>query len=90
MLKDNLPAADELRTRCLRPAGLRGAYMNEGHTRRTFAAAIGVPEQCITRLERGHFVHPKKAKKVADHFGLRVTDLIDLDAIANAHGSNPT
>lgn len=58
---------------------LRSAYLNRGFSRRSFADEVGVPEPSIRRLERGLGVHPGRAKKVADYFGLRVTDLLGSD-----------
>ena len=55
---------------------LRSARINEGHSVRSLASDIGIAYNTLLRLERGGAVHPATAKKVADHFGIRVTDLM--------------
>jgi DNA-binding XRE family transcriptional regulator len=59
---------------------LRAAYINRGFSRRGFAEHVDVPEQSLRRLEVGERVHPATAKKVADELGVRVTDLMPLEA----------
>lgn len=54
---------------------LRKARLNAGFSRRRAAQAIGVGEYVLRRLEEGQRVHPAKAKRVADYFGIQVTDL---------------
>ena len=54
---------------------LTAARLNAGHSIRSFAEEIGVPEPTIRRLESGLGIHPKYAKRVADFFGVQVTDL---------------
>lgn len=61
---------------------LRAAYENEGFSRRSFAKHLDVHEHTIRRLEQRRGVHPANAKKVADHFGLRVTDLMPEEVAA--------
>jgi len=55
------------------------ARLNRGLTQRQLATATGVPYQTIQRLEAGLGCRPANAKKVADHFGVKVTDLLPLD-----------
>lgn len=55
---------------------LATAYLNAGYSRRGFAREVGVAEHTVRRLEDGEGVHPANAKKVADFFGVKVTDLI--------------
>jgi DNA-binding XRE family transcriptional regulator len=45
---------------------------------RGLADAVGVAEQTIRRLEDGEGVHPANSKKVADYFGVKVTDLLPV------------
>jgi transcriptional regulator with XRE-family HTH domain len=59
---------------------LSAARMNRGHSVRSLAAELGVDARTLMRLERGDRVHPAKAKKVADFFGVQVTDLMPPDA----------
>lgn len=57
---------------------LREGYVEAGMSRRAFAASINVPEQTIRRLEAGRGISPANAKRVADHFGVRVADVLGL------------
>jgi predicted transcriptional regulator len=57
---------------------LTTARLNSGHSIRGLATHLGIGEQAIRRLEAGEPVHPATAKKVADFFGVRVTDLMPL------------
>lgn len=53
-------------------------YRNAGFSRRGFAREVGITEPTLRRLEIGAGVHPANAKKVADYFGIKVTDLMPL------------
>lgn len=57
------------------PEQLRDARVNAGYSIRGLARELAVHEQTVRRLERGERVTPGHAKKVADFFGVRVTDL---------------
>lgn len=61
---------------------LTAARLNAGFSIRSLADQIGVPEASIRRLENGEGVHPARAKVVADHFGVRVTDLLPEPTVA--------
>lgn len=61
------------------PPNLTVARLNAGHSIRSLAAALDVPEQSIRRLESGDGVHPANAKKVADWLGCTVTELLPLE-----------
>lgn len=54
---------------------LTQARLDSGHSVPTLAAAVGVPSQAIRRLEAGKAVQPATAKRVADFFDIKVTDL---------------
>lgn len=54
---------------------LTSARLNAGKSIRGLAREIDVPEPSIRRLENGEGVYPATAKKVADYFGVKVTDL---------------
>jgi transcriptional regulator with XRE-family HTH domain len=55
---------------------LKAARLNKGLTVSQLADALdGVDEAAIYRLERGTRISPERAKKVADHFGVKVSDL---------------
>lgn len=54
---------------------LADARVNRGHTIRSLAAELGIDWRTLARIEEAKPVHPAKAKKVADYFGVRVTDL---------------
>lgn len=53
--------------------------LNRGHSIRSLADELGIHQHAIRRLEAGEGVHPATAKKIADYFGCRVTDLMPLD-----------
>jgi transcriptional regulator with XRE-family HTH domain len=57
---------------------LTTARLNAGFSIRGLARDLGIGEQAIRRLENGEVVHPATAKKVADKFGVRVTDLVSF------------
>lgn len=54
---------------------LEAERVNRGHSQRGLAAHIGISANTYRRLEGGERVHPAVAKKVADYFGVKVTDL---------------
>lgn len=54
--------------------------LNHGHSIRSLAEKLGVHEHAIRRLEAGGSVHPATAKKIADYYGCKVTDLMDVAA----------
>jgi ribosome-binding protein aMBF1 (putative translation factor) len=58
---------------------LTSARLNAGLSMRGLADAVDVAEQTIRRLEDGEGVHPANAKKVADYFGIKVTDLLPVE-----------
>lgn len=58
--------------------------MNRGLSRRALAREIEVPEQSIRRLEAGHGISLAYAKKIADFYGVLVTDILPTDAQAAA------
>lgn len=58
---------------------VRAGYLNAGYSRRSFGRLIGVPEQTIRRLEGGEPISPRYAKRIADFFGVKVTDLMPLE-----------
>lgn len=58
------------------------ARINEGLTQRELAAACKVSLTVVQRLEGGGTASPRTAKRVADHFKIRVTDLMPLEDVA--------
>jgi transcriptional regulator with XRE-family HTH domain len=58
---------------------LTTARLNAGYSIRGLAVHLGIGEQAVRRLEAGEPVHPATAKKVADFFGVRVTDLMPVN-----------
>lgn len=63
---------------------LQRARINEGFSVRAFAREIGVPEQTIRRLESGQSISLGYAKRIADHFGVTVLDLMpDLEPVGS-------
>lgn len=57
------------------PFDLRAARIDSGLTISAFAEAIGITAASYRRLEAGTPTSPALAKRVADHYGVRVTDL---------------
>lgn len=58
---------------------LTEARLNSGHSIRSLGEELGIGYQSIRRLEAGEPVRPAAAKKVADFFGVKVTDLMPLE-----------
>ena len=50
-----------------------------GYSQRSLAEELGVSRGTIKTLEDGGTVHPANAKKVADKFGVEVTDLMPIE-----------
>jgi transcriptional regulator with XRE-family HTH domain len=61
---------------------LRTARLNAGLSQRALAEKVGVNLATIQGLEDGRAAHPQNAKKVADEFGVKVTDLIPVERAA--------
>jgi ribosome-binding protein aMBF1 (putative translation factor) len=58
---------------------LTKARLNEGLSIRGLAKEVNVPEHSIRRYESGEGgLHPGNAKRIADRFGVKVTDLLPL------------
>jgi len=54
---------------------LTAERVNRGLSIRALAREMGVAEQSLRRLEAGERVTPAIAKRIADYFGVKVTDL---------------
>lgn len=52
--------------------------LNAGYSIKSLAAELGIHEHAIRRLEAGGSIHPANAKKIADKFGCKVTDLMPI------------
>lgn len=63
---------------------LERARVNSGFSKRGLALELSLDYRTLVRLEAGESVHPASAKKVADYFGVQVTDLMPLDAGSKA------
>jgi ribosome-binding protein aMBF1 (putative translation factor) len=62
---------------------LKTARLNAGLSIRGLAREIDVPEQSIRRFEAGDSgLHPANAKRIADRFGVQVTDLLPVKEAA--------
>lgn len=62
------------------PLNLATERLNRGHSIRSLARELEVHEHAIRRLERREGgVHPATAKKLADYFGVQVTDLMPIE-----------
>jgi DNA-binding XRE family transcriptional regulator len=64
------------------PFVLREARLNRGLSRRQAAIEINVAQDTLRKIEVGEPVHPASAKKIADYFGVQVTDLMPVEAAA--------
>lgn len=58
---------------------IRVERINRGFNQRDLAAECDVSLTTIQRLEAGGAVFPRNAKKVADYFGVQVTDLMPIE-----------
>lgn len=56
---------------------LKVERLNAGYSIRALSREIGVPEPTIRRLESGLGADPANVKKVADHFGTTVVEVIE-------------
>jgi transcriptional regulator with XRE-family HTH domain len=66
----------------LTPPEIKAERLNRGYSLRDLAQEIHVPEKSIRRLENGLGVNPSNAKKIADFYGVKVTDLMPVEAAA--------
>lgn len=64
------------------PDELRFIRVNRGYARRVLAREINVPEQSLRRIEKGQGVSLLYAKRIADWYGVQVTDLMPEAAAA--------
>lgn len=63
----------------MRRPNLLALRLDKGMTQREVAAECGVSLTVVQRLEGGGNANPGKAKKVADFYGLKVTDLMPVE-----------
>lgn len=61
---------------------LRLARVNAGLSQRALAEKVGVSLATVQRLEDGMGAHPANAKRIADEFGVLVTDLVPIEGRA--------
>ena len=54
---------------------LKAERLNRGLSTRDAAEKIGVSQAILMRAEDGRGVRPAHAKRIADFFGVRVTDI---------------
>jgi transcriptional regulator with XRE-family HTH domain len=59
---------------------LRDERLNRGLSSRAAAEEIGVSQAVLLRAESGEGVRPVHAKRIADYYGVKVTDLWPFDA----------
>lgn len=58
---------------------LKPARLNRGHSVKSLARELDIHEHSLRKLENGGGVHPATAKRVADYFGVQVTDLMPIE-----------
>lgn len=56
--------------------------LNKGLSRRQAAKEIGIARATLAAVEEGQMVHPGKAKLIADFYGVKVTDIVKVEAVA--------
>jgi len=61
---------------------MKAERLNRGYSIRALADELEIPEQSIRRLEKGLGISPANAKKIADFYGCKVTDLLPVDEAA--------
>jgi transcriptional regulator with XRE-family HTH domain len=54
--------------------------LNRGLTQEDAAREIGIARATLDRAERGESIQVAKAKRIADFYGVQVTDLWPVDA----------
>jgi len=64
------------------PGEMKTQRLNAGLSQRALAAECDVSLTTIQRLEDGKAATPANAKKVADYFGITVTELFGLERAA--------
>jgi transcriptional regulator with XRE-family HTH domain len=58
---------------------LRAARLNKGLSSRAAAEEMGVTQSILLRAESGEGVRPVHAKRIADYYGVKVTDLWPIE-----------
>lgn len=61
---------------------VRQARLDAGHSIRSLATELDMHPATLQRIEDGESAHPANVKKVADHFGVKVTDIIETEGAA--------
>lgn len=61
---------------------LRAERLNRGLSTRAAAEEIGVSQAIILRAEEGLGVRPSHAKRIADFYGVLVTDIWPVERVA--------
>jgi transcriptional regulator with XRE-family HTH domain len=63
---------------------LRTSRLNAGHTITSLAAVLKMHPLTLQRIENGEGARPANLKKIADHFKVKVVDLLPDDKKAAA------
>ncbi len=66
---------------------LTAERLNRGLSTREAAAKIGVGLPTILRAERGEGVRPRHAKRIADFYGVLVTDIWPVEPLESSPGT---
>lgn len=61
---------------------LTAERLNRGLSVRGLAEEIGVNAPIIQRAESGESIHPSNAKRIADFYGYKVTDIWPIEVAA--------
>ena len=61
---------------------LQAERLNRGLTIREAAEAAGVAPSVVARAENGQTLAPGNAKRIADFYGLKVTDIWPVEEVA--------
>lgn len=58
---------------------LEAERLNMGLSPEEIAEKMGVHSRTLRRAEQGHRPHPRHMKKIADFYGVKVTDIWPVD-----------
>jgi transcriptional regulator with XRE-family HTH domain len=59
---------------------MRKERINRGYSLRALSRELGVPEQTIRRAEQGQTPSVANARKLAEFYGVKVTDIWPVDS----------
>lgn len=66
---------------------IKGERLNRGLSIREAAEAMGVGKNVLLRAEIDGGTHPRHAKRIADFYGVRVTDIWPVEPLESSPGT---